>query len=234
MASWCIVSRMASGSSSAYVFKDFAHSSHRLLLQWAGPGQGKVLDAGAAIGYLGAHLAASRRVVVGVDVDPALAREAPRQYAAFHTFDLSNLPVLPEAPFDVVVAGDVLEHVVDPGAALGCLVAQLAPNGKLLLSVPNVAFVLVRLELLFGRFQYRRRGILDGTHLRFFTWHSLRRLLADAGLRVVQMVGVPAPLPLVSSHFGTRPGLWLYDATALAARAWPTLFAYQFVVEVCQ
>jgi len=225
---------MAPGEGPAYVFKDFAHSSHRLLLQWAGLGQGKVLDAGAAIGYLGARLVDMRPIVVGVDVDPAAAREAPPQYAAFYTFDLSAMPVLPEAPFDIVVAGDVLEHVADPAAALGCLLAQLAPNGRLLLSVPNVAFLLVRLELLFGRFQYRPRGILDATHLRFFTWHSLRRLFADAGLQVVRMVGVPAPLPLMSSRFVSGPGGWLYGATALAARAWPRLFAYQFVVEACR
>ena len=222
---------MTPGAGPAYVFKDFAHTSHRLLLEWAGAGQGKVLDAGAAIGYLGARLATMWPVVVGVDVDPAGACQAPPEYAAFHTYDISTMPVLPEAPFDVVVAGDVLEHVVDPATAVGRLLVQLAPGGRLLLSVPNVAYVLVRLELLFGRFQYRPRGILDATHLRFFTRHSVRRLLAEAGLEVDRMVGVPAPLPLVSSRFTTGAGRWLYDATALAARVWPTLFAYQFVVE---
>jgi 2-polyprenyl-3-methyl-5-hydroxy-6-metoxy-1,4-benzoquinol methylase len=222
---------MSSGPGSTYVFKDFAHSSHRMLLQWTGQGPGKVLDAGAAIGHLGVRLAALGWTVVGVDVDPAAAGSAPPEYAAFHTFDLSRLPVLPEAPFDVVVAGDVLEHVSDPNAALACLLAQLGPAGRLLISVPNVAFVLVRLELFLGRFEYRRRGILDATHMRFFTRRSLLRLLGRAGLRVVRMAAVPPPLPLASGLFGKRPGSVAYEAAALAARVRPTLFAYQFVIE---
>jgi 2-polyprenyl-3-methyl-5-hydroxy-6-metoxy-1,4-benzoquinol methylase len=222
---------MSSTQGAKYVFKDFAHSSHRVLLQWTGQGPGKVLDAGAAFGYLGANLAARGWTVVGLDVDPAAAESAPSQYAAFHTFDVSCLPALPEGPFDVVIAGDVLEHVGDPTAALACLEAQLGPAGRLLVSVPNVAFVLVRLGLLFGQFEYHQRGILDATHMRFFTRRSLLRLFSRAGLKVVRMAAVPPPLPLVSRVFMTRPGWLVYQAAALAARIRPTLFAYQFVVE---
>jgi len=214
-----------------YVFKDFDHTSHRILLRWAGAGPGKVLDAGAGFGFLGVRLAAAGYTVVGLDADPAAARQAPAEYAAFHTLDVSSTPVLPEAPFDLVVAGDVLEHVPEPSAAVACLLAQLRPGGRLLISVPNVAFAPVRLELAVGRFQYRPRGILDTTHLRFFTRRSFRRLLAESGLTLVRMVGVPAPLPLLSRRFATVPGRFLFDATAVAARLWPTLLAYQFVAE---
>jgi 2-polyprenyl-3-methyl-5-hydroxy-6-metoxy-1,4-benzoquinol methylase len=219
------------GGIAGYRFKDFDHSSHRVLLRWAGAGPGKVLDAGAGFGFLGRPLAAAGYTVVGLDANPAAARRAPAEYAAFHTLDVSSAPVLPEAPFDVVVAGDVLEHVAQPPVALACLLAQLRPGGRLLISVPNVAFAAVRLELAVGRFQYRPRGILDETHLRFFTRRSFRRLMSDAGLTLVRMMGVPAPLPLLSRRFATLPGRLVFDATALAARLWPTLLAYQFVAE---
>ncbi len=222
---------MTRGEAPVYPFKDFPHSSHRTLLDWAGRGPARTLDVGAATGFLGSALAARGHTVIGVESDPARAAAAAPHYAAFYTASLADLPVLPEGPFELVVAGDVLEHLANPAGALDHLVAQMAPGGKVLVSVPNVAFVLVRLELLLGRFEYRQRGIMDATHLRFFTHSTLRRLLAEAGLAVTRLAGIPPPLPLLDSRFSRRPGVLLYELACGAAKVWPTMFAFQLIAE---
>jgi 2-polyprenyl-3-methyl-5-hydroxy-6-metoxy-1,4-benzoquinol methylase len=214
-----------------YAFKDFPHSSHRLLADWVGRAPCRVLDLGTASGFLGRLLAGRGHTVVGVESDPEAAAAARPHYAALHLGDLERLAPLPEAPFDVVIAGDVLEHLADPPAALDRAVAQLAPGGRLLVSVPNVAFVQVRFALLLGRFEYAPRGILDRTHLRFFTRRSLLALLRGAGLTVTRRRGVPPPLPLVLPAAARWPLRLALESAALAALAWPTLFAFQLVAE---
>jgi len=110
------------------------------------------------------------------------------------------------------------------------LSTRMRPGGTLVVSVPNIANWTMRLSLLAGRFRYTDRGILDRTHLRFFTRRSFQRMLAGAGLEVVRFVGTPVPLHLVVPE--RFHGRWL-DAVqrmqALLAAAWKGLFAYQFV-----
>jgi len=226
-----MVCRVSPAATERYVFKDFPHSSHRVLCELVGGEPVRVLDLGAATGFLGRSLAARGHEVVGVEMDSEAAAAATPAYAAFHVLDLACLPRLPEAPFDVVVAGDVIEHLDDPDALLERVAAQLAPAGRLLLSVPNVAFIQVRLGLLAGRFTYAPRGILDRTHLRFFTRRSVLDAVRRAGLRPVSTRGVPPPLPLLWSAFARWPLRVGYELTALLARAWPTLFAFQLIVE---
>jgi 2-polyprenyl-3-methyl-5-hydroxy-6-metoxy-1,4-benzoquinol methylase len=223
---------MPEGEPAPYVFKDFPHSSHRVLLAWVPERPCRILDVGASEGYLGRALADRGHFVVGLERDPAAAGRAARHYAAFHQGDLESLASLPEAPFDCIVAADVLEHLIDPAAALAKLARWRAPGGSLLLSVPNVAFLLVRLGLLTGRFTYRPRGILDVTHLRFFTRRTLGEMVRGAGLGVRRHAAVPPPLPLLSGRFGRWPLRALLEGGALAARTWPGLFAYQLLVEV--
>lgn len=214
-----------------YEFKDFPHSSHRLLLSWAGPGPCRTLDVGAASGFLGAALNRAGHTVVGVEKDPSAAEQARVHYQSFYVTDLTALGTLPEAPFDLIVVGDVLEHLPQPDEVLKKLVSLLAAPGRLLVSVPNVAFVQVRLELLIGRFEYQRRGVLDATHLRFFTKKTFHRFLASGGLEVLRWRGLPPPLPLVFPATARWPGRVFLETAALAARLWPQLFAYQFVAE---
>jgi len=214
-----------------YPLKDFPHSSHRLLAEWVGPAPCRVLDLGTASGLVGRLLAGRGHTLVGVESDSAVAAAARPHYAVIHVTDIQQLQVLPEAPFDVVIAGDILEHLADPPLGLDRALAQLAPGGRLLVSVPNVAFLQVRLGLLFGRFDYARRGILDSTHLRFFTHRSLLALLRGAGLTVTRRRGVPPPLPLVVPATAYWPLRLLLEAAALAARLWPRLFAFQLVAE---
>ena len=126
--------------------------------------------------------------------------------------------------------GDVLEHLSDPLAALVALNRALAADGLVIASVPNVAHLWVRLQLLAGRFEYADRGILDRTHLRFFTRRTFVALLAQAGLAVEELAVTPVPLPLVVPD--RLHGAWLYGlhaASAAASRGWKSGLAYQFV-----
>ena len=145
---------------------------------------------------------------------------------------LEALGTLDGEPFDVVVAADVLEHLPDPGRALDLLRPLVKRGGVLLVSLPNVANATIRISLLFGRFTYAPRGLLDASHLRFFTRRTGRALLAAHGFRVESVAPTAMPVELALPTLGRPPLAPLVRAGAIAlSRAWPTLFGYQFVYE---
>ena len=144
--------------------------------------------------------------------------------------DLESLPRLPDG-FDAILAGDVLEHLADPARLLRLAHAALPAGGRLLVSVPNVANLYVRLNLLIGRFPHADRGILDRTHRVFFTAGSLRRLLEAAGFAVERRMVSTIPLPLVWPRLpGALLGA-LSGSLALVTRLVPKLLGYQLLVE---
>lgn len=144
----------------------------------------RVLDLGCATGSLAKVLTARGCTVVGVERDPEAA-ELAREHchavvvADLATTDLSELAEL--GPFDVVVAADVLEHLVEPARVLRAALGHLADGGYLVTSIPNVAHGSVRLALLAGQFPYADLGLLDHTHLRFYTRESMIDMLVEGG-----------------------------------------------------
>ena len=124
---------------------------------------------------------------------------------------------------------DIIEHLKDPERFLTDLRSQFDYSPKtLIVTTPNIAFIAQRVMLLLGQFNYGKAGILDRTHTRLFTFRSVRRLLLDAGFRIEEMRGVPAPFPKV---FGNG----LLGRAALAVnrvliRISRTLFSYQIFV----
>jgi 2-polyprenyl-3-methyl-5-hydroxy-6-metoxy-1,4-benzoquinol methylase len=215
-----------------YTRKADPYSSHSVMLAWLGPGQGRrLLDVGAADGLLSRALTDGGWRVTGLEGDPALA-EAGRAYCErMFVGDLDrDIPDF-DAPFDAIVYGDVLEHLIDPLRTVQGLNRWLAPGARVVISVPNVAHLLIRLSLLLGRFDYFDRGILDRTHLRFFTDRSLRRLLAAAGLVIVRRTATAVPLYQVlpaASH--GRVLAAIHAVSAAFSRTFPRLLGYQFVV----
>jgi 2-polyprenyl-3-methyl-5-hydroxy-6-metoxy-1,4-benzoquinol methylase len=215
-----------------YTLKADPHSSHTILLSWLGEGHGRpLLDVGAADGLLSRHLTARGWRVTGIEGDPVLARAGAAHCEQMVVADLNRgIPGL-TGPFDAIVYGDVLEHLAEPLAVLDALNRGLAPGGQVLMSVPNVAHLWVRLSLLAGRFDYTDRGLLDRTHLRFFTERSLLALLDAAGLRVIRRTVTPVPLYQVVPERWQGPWLaGLHRASAATARCLPRLLGYQFVV----
>jgi len=215
-----------------YVLKTDRHSSHSLVLDWLGPGRGRrVLDVGAGEGILSAPLTAQGWRVTAIEPDAGAATAgAPhceRMIVAGADGPLPDLGV----SFDAIVCADVLEHLADPLAALRRLLPHLAPGGVVVVSIPNVAHLWIRLGLLAGRFDYGDRGILDRTHLRFFTRRTALALLADAGLAVERCTATPVPLyQVVPPRWHGRALAAVHALSALAARALPRLLGYQLVV----
>jgi len=201
-------------------------------MRWLGEGRGRrLLDVGAADGLLSRKLMDHGWRVTAIEGDPVLAQGGARHCERMITANLDREIPEGEGPFDVIVYGDVLEHLVDPLRVLVELDRSLAPTGFVIISVPNIAHLWIRLLLLFGRFEYLDRGILDHSHLRFFTERSLRAMLANAGLSIVRFTATPAPLyQILPVSWHRRWVAATHAINAVIARKARRLLGYQFIV----
>lgn len=171
-------------------------STHTLARDRIPPGS-RVLDIGCAGGYLGDTLRTLGCHTTGIDAVPL---DQGFTLDAFHRHDLNQRPFpLALENFDYAIMLDVIEHLSSPENFVDDFVTAAARNQKLQLvvSTGNVAFIVVRLMLLVGQFNYGKRGILDLTHTRLYTFGTFRRLFEQSGFEVLEMRGVPAPFPLV-------------------------------------
>jgi 2-polyprenyl-3-methyl-5-hydroxy-6-metoxy-1,4-benzoquinol methylase len=188
-----------------------------------------VLEIGCWSGHVTEVLARRGNRVVGVDVDgEQLAANAFLRRSHLVDLDLVALSTIEDDRFDVIVLGDVLEHLRDPRAVLADLVTLLRPDGRLVVSVPNVAHVDIRLHLLAGRWEYQESGLLDRTHLRWFTRASLRELLTSVGFVATRLE--PVLQPVGASGLVLDGDRYPEDALRYV-RADPDAEIYQFVVE---
>ncbi len=215
-----------------YVLKPDPHSSHSIILRWLGQGRGRrLLDVGAADGLLSGKMTEQGWRVTAIEGDPALAQASIRYCERMINVNLDRKIPEVEASVDAIVYADVLEHLVDPWRVLVTLNHVLAPEGFVVVSVPNVAHLWIRLLLLAGRFEYLDRGILDHSHLRFFTQRSLRAMLTDAGLEISRFTATPAPLyQLLPPRWHNRWIAMTHRTNARIARNLPRLLGYQFIV----
>jgi SAM-dependent methyltransferase len=138
--------------------------------------------------------------------------------------------------YDVVIAADVLEHVIDPARLLRDISSRLVPGGRILVSIPNFGHWYPRGRTAIGRFDYDQRGPLDQGHVRFFTRQSFERLVASCDLRVVVRDTVGSPVDVLErGREGTTVGsiaASLGAADRFATRTLPTLFGYQFLYQL--
>lgn len=205
------------------------NTSQSVLLDLVGRHK-SVLDVGCATGYLGEALIARGCTVTGIEIDSEAAEEARTRLDRVIVGDLATLDldaVLGSDRFDVVLMGDVLEHMADPAALLLRAASLLNPGGSVVISIPNVGHGSVRLALLQGRWQYKDRGLLDRTHLRFFTRPAVEALVRDAGLRIVDMRATTSD-PL-GSEVEVDPAE-LPPGVVDWVRAQPDTNVYQFVL----
>ena len=210
---------------------DDPYSSHSVILAQVGDGRGKrLLDVGSAQGVLAQKFTERGFEVTCIEGSQKLAALGKDKCHEMIVADLDKpLPQL-NGQFDVIVYGDILEHLRNPMEVFTGFNRSLRPGGRVIVSVPNVAHLWVRLNLLLGRFEYADRGILDRTHLRFFTLSIFQGFLSDAGLEWDEIIATPVPLLLLVPK--RHQGKWLRAVHAMnagLARCWNVMFGYQFV-----
>ncbi len=206
------------------------NNSHTFALNFIGYNK-SVLEVGCSTGYLTKVIAERGCNVVGMDLDPVAAQRAERWAERVVVGNIDEGDVwnyVKDESFDVVVLGDVLEHLRDPLASLRQAVRKMKPDGYVVTSVPNFAHGDVRMAVLQGRFRYTETGLLDHTHLRFFTLESTRELLSEAGLIVVDTKRVV--MPLFSAEIGIKRRD-VSQQTLNELHADPEVESYQYVMK---
>lgn len=157
----------------------------------------KVLDVGCSSGNFGTELINRKGCIVdGLELDKADARTASKRLRKvfvknIETDSLSDL----DKDYDVIYFGDVIEHLVDPANALKRISKHLSKDGRIVFSIPNMAHISVRLMLLGGKFEYTETGLLDKTHLHFYTLEEIERVFHEAGLEINHMDFVEKDYP---------------------------------------
>jgi O-antigen biosynthesis protein len=202
------------------------HGARREMLERVDHGT-VVLDVGCWSGSAGAFLQRERDVAIdGVEPDLAMADRAALHYRRVHrsTIEraLDELIADRSHSYDSLLFLDVLEHLVDPRQVLEASRELLRPGGRALVSIPNVAHWSLRWELLKGSWRYRDNGLLDRTHLRFFTRASALELAHDAGWAVSWQ----------HASIGQTPLVRVPESRLRALERWPTMFAVQFLLEL--
>jgi 2-polyprenyl-3-methyl-5-hydroxy-6-metoxy-1,4-benzoquinol methylase len=194
----------------------------------------RVLDVGCGAGPV--TLIANRgrgNTVLAIEPDPERAAVARSRGLTVHAGVLDEAFLAEQGGFDVVMSSDVLEHLAAPAELLQLMARALRPGGLLLISAPNVAHWTVRSNLLFGRFDYEATGIMDATHLRWFTRKTLANLIDRAGFDIVEMraaAGIWLPV-YDRGLLRPVPGRVKRWAVRALARALPRLFGVQHVVK---
>lgn len=211
-------------------FNDRPFEVHRLMLDQIADGS-RVLELGCATGYFSERLKRKRCYVVGVEYEKEAAKIASKICDKVLLSNLEDLKKvnLRNETFDVVLAMDIIEHLRNYAEIVTAVGKWLRPEGRFFLSTPNIAHVSIRLGLLMGKFEYTYQGILDETHVHFFTRESLIRLLKEKRFSIISIQG--------STDLGQVPILGRYlrhipkSLQAFIVQLFPRLLAVQWVVE---
>jgi 2-polyprenyl-3-methyl-5-hydroxy-6-metoxy-1,4-benzoquinol methylase len=217
------------GGNPLYRSKFSFESPHTLTLARV-PRGSVVADIGCAGGYMSQALLRQQCRLTGVDMFP-LAVDPGLESFVQCDLDHSEFP-LDAGAFDYILLLDIVEHLRSPERFLDSLRHSRVSDGavKVIISTGNIGFIVTRLALLFGWFNYGSRGILDLTHTRLFTFATARRLFEQSGYHVEEVRGVPAPFPLVLGH--GRLGRLALALNRAFIRISKSLFSYQIFM-VC-
>ena len=184
------------------------------------PKKSNLLELVCATGFMSKYFTQVKQCrVFGVEIDPEMAKIAAKSCENILVGDLDQpqtwSKIQAVSPFDVVFASAVIEHLQNPWAALQSIKQVLKPQGILIVTTSNIAHWRMRLQLLFGRWNYQPYGTLDNTHLRFFTYDTFRDAVEQAGF-VIETIAI-------DPTGGIKYFNWL-------ARHWPNFYAHQIVI----
>ena len=194
----------------------------------------RVLDVGCGTGSIAEIIRDERSAtILGVEPDGERVQLAVARGLSVHHGVLTPEVVREHGPFDFVVFADVLEHLANPAEIVIIAKQGLKPGGSVVVSVPNVAHWFVRLDLLMGRFNYQDVGIMDATHLRWFTRETICEFFERLGFKITAMdhtVNIDLP-----DYYRRVPWRWLRRATrrklvGALVRVRPSLFGCQHIV----
>ncbi len=193
-------------------------SSHQKVVEFVGSDK-IVLDIGAGSGVVSKQFVKNGCKVTVLELDPERAKQCRPFCQKVLIRNIEDLNFKFDKKFDRIVFGDVLEHLMDPVKVLRHVSNNyLAKDGSIIISMPNIANWHIRLNLLFGKFNYTKDGILDRTHLHFYTLETTKALLDSCGLKIKQIYYVPSvPFPFFKKHL---------------AKLNRGAFSFQFVMEV--
>lgn len=211
---------------SVYTLKLGYLSSHTLALSKVRPNS-SVLDLGCGPGFMAQELQKRGAKVISVDqyITP-LVREHSYMVVESDVESLDIHQVTEEV--DTVLVLDLIEHLRSPEAFLLKLRERFCGGEtEFILTTGNIAFIPIRLGLLFGQFNYGRRGVLDLTHTRLFTFYSMRRLLMQTGFEILEEKGIPAPFPLAFNQ--SKFSMFLLNINTFLIHISKSLFSYQML-----
>ena len=181
-----------------------------------------VLDVGCWMGAFGEQLKKQMDCEIdGIDINQEVLEVAKTKgYRHLYNIDLNNADFANiHQEYDFIIFGDVLEHTIDSGSIINKLKLKLTPNGLFAVSLPNVGFILYRLLHLLGYWDYKEYGVMDKTHLRFFTLDSMKKFFKANNLQIMR----------TDPHTGLNRSAFVIQAAKLLAKIYPSLFAIQIV-----
>lgn len=220
-----------------YILKKDRFSSHSFIsdvVKTEGPE--RILDIGCSEGLISRALGEIwRDKIWGIDINKPAAKKAKPYYRKVWVMDIEREMPKVVQKFDCLLFGDVLEHLKDPWGILKKFTDKLLIEGGLvIISLPNAVNWYMRCQLALGNFVYRDRGLMDKTHLRFFTFKSARRMIDESGLLVKKECVSPIPLPLVWKNMDAgKPLHWIHGLNNFITNLWPGFFGYQLLF-VCR
>ena len=221
----------SSGEKYSEKFSD-PHSSHSQICAYLNSRDlngCRVLDLGVGDASIVKWLHARGCTIDAVEMDEHSADLARPYCRKVIVADLDNIESIELATdYDYVIAADVLEHLRSPDVVLSHLKRALKRKGILVVSLPNVANIYVRLNLLIGRFPYHTKGILDRTHLHFYTRTTARKMIERSGWDIIDQSVTPIPLAMVFAFLQGR-FRWVLNSLYGATKIFSGLLAYQTI-----
>jgi len=203
-------------------------SSHSAAIEAAKPGS-HILDVGCGEGYVARELARKRCRVTGMDrYPPKRISDTPEIDFICWDLDRKEFPVN-VSQFDQIFILDTIEHLRNPEDFMDELrFAAACKRPEIILTTANIGFVVTRAMLFLGQFNYGKKGILDATHTRLFTFRSLRELLLQSGYKILEVRGIPAPFPKsIGNNFLSRTLIRLNQLLIYLSKG---LFSYQIFI----